>query len=335
MHTVRLFFNKLILADKDFPLWASQLDLIVAAEGWGDSLKRMVNDHVGCYFDVLESFLQTECSNDWKNLSEELQAMLFRQEVYSDYKTDELLCILHAFCMIMQQKWNLKQKLNNFYLLREYWGFLKYYYSLMIHHIVGSKQTNFIAISNTVALSNSNHPHLLIYFCALSERMCGFTPNKKSIEKMDKQYMKLRAIIDTTEQSDILYELCDALFPEDFQRMLNEHRPKTYYELDDENKRKDELIKQMKEQAEIVNRSNERMVEALKAAVEASIPVEYIESQLMDLSPLQAWDMFCDLNSFFEENETWRKYDIGIRKKLKARLREKEEHQNKIATLLW
>ncbi len=77
------------------------------------------------------------------------------------------------------------------------------------------------------------------------------------------------------------------------------------------------------------------MVEALKAAVEASIPVEYIESQLMDLSPLQAWDMFCDLNSYFEENDTWRKYDMGIRKKLKARLREKEEHQNKIAKLLW
>lgn len=334
LHNVRQFFNKLISADKDFALWASQQDLIMAAEGWGYCLKRMVNDHVGYFFDVLEALGQSECSFDWMNLSEELQAMLFKQEVYSDYKTDELLCILHAFSMIMQQQWNHKRKLDNFYLLRDYWGFLKYYYSLMIRHIVGSKLTNFIAISNTVALSSSNHPHMLIYYCALLERVDSFHYDIKKFKKIDQQCLRLREIIDRVDQSDILYELCDALFPEDFQRMLNEHRPKTYEELEDENKHKDEIIKRMENQAKLVKRENDKMIEALKAGVEASIPVKYIEHQLMDLPPYQAWDMFCKLNSFFEESETWRKYDLGIRKKLKARLQAKEDREEKIAKAL-
>ena len=50
----------------------------------------------------------------------------------------------------------------------------------------------------------------------------------------------------------------------------------------------------------------------------------------MSFPPHTAWDMFKSLNNFFEESEAWRKYDIGIRKKLKDRMIEKEQKQDKM-----
>lgn len=215
-------------------------------------------------------------------------------------------------------------------LLSQYWGFLKYYYSVMIRHIVGSRLSNFTAISNAVTQSNTYHPHLHIYYCAIMERADSFGLDKKKLQKLDNACMRIRDIIDQNEPSEILYELCDALFPEDFQRMLNEHRPKSYSELENENRRQEQIIRQMTEQSAQMNRDFERVVNTLKEAVEASIPVAYIESQLMSFPPHTAWDMFKSLNNFFEESEAWRKYDIGIRKKLKDRMIEKDQKQDKM-----
>ena len=51
--------------------------------------------------------------------------MLFKAEVCYDYKTDEVLCILHAFTMIMQQEWTKEKKQEQFHLLYNHWLFLK------------------------------------------------------------------------------------------------------------------------------------------------------------------------------------------------------------------
>jgi hypothetical protein len=166
------------------------------------------------------------------------------------------------------------------------------------------------------------------------ERADSFGLDKKKQQKLDNACMRIRDIIDQNEPSEILYELCDALFPEDFQRMLNEHRPKSYSELEDENKRQEKIIRQMSEQSAQMNRDYERMVNTLKEAIEASIPVAYIESQLMSFPPHTAWDMFESLNNFFEESEAWRKYDIGIRKKLKNRMIENDQRADRFLDAL-
>lgn len=334
LHDVRQFFTTLAMADTDFHIWAEQQDLIAAAEGWGACLKRMNNDHVGYYFDVLNLLVDCGCNFDWSDLSEKLKEILFRAEVYSDYKTDELFCVLHAFSMIMQQDWTQQKRQSNLKLLLDYWGFLKYYYSVMIRHIVGTRLSNFTALSNAVTQTNTNHPHLLIYYCALMERADSFGLDKKKQQKLDNACMRIKDIVDQNEPSDILYELCDTLFPEDFQRMLNEHRPKSYSELEDENKRQEQIIKQMSEQSAKMNKDYEQMVITLKAAVEASIPVGYIEQQLMSFPPHTAWDMFRRLNDFFEESEVWRKYDLGIRRKLKDRMLESEQKADRLLNAL-
>lgn len=54
----------------------------------------------------------------------------------------------------------------------------------------------------------------------------------------------------------------------------------------------------------------------------------------MSFPPHTAWDMFESLNNFFEESEAWRKYDIGIRKKLKNRMIENDQRADRFLDAL-
>ena len=155
MEFIRLQMKRVIDDDEQFGRWASEQDLIISAEGWGDNLKRIPEDEriKKQYFFVLKALLQTDCQQDWHRLSEELKDMLFKAEVYSDYKTDEVLCALHAFTMIMQQDWTKEKKIENLELLRQQWKFMKHYYSVMIRHIVGVKWTQFDKVAETVMTS--------------------------------------------------------------------------------------------------------------------------------------------------------------------------------------
>ena len=91
--------------DDQFGNWASDKDLINAAENWGDNLKRFEKESRRIYrfFHVLEVLQESDCQQDWRDLSQKLKEMLFKSELCYDYKTDEVLCVLHAFTMIMQQ----------------------------------------------------------------------------------------------------------------------------------------------------------------------------------------------------------------------------------------
>ena len=91
MENIRLFMKNVIEEDKEFGAWASQQNLIAMAEGWGDNMQRIEEPkRMSQYFQVLEHLFNTGCQQDWKKLSEELEEDLFKAEVYSDYRTDEL-----------------------------------------------------------------------------------------------------------------------------------------------------------------------------------------------------------------------------------------------------
>jgi hypothetical protein len=61
-----------------------------------------------------------------------------------------------------------------------------------------------------------------------------------------------------------------------------------------------------------------------------SIRMDYIENQLMELPVELAWEIFQRLNELLQENEVWRRHDIGIRNMLKDRMRQKELNQKRI-----
>ena len=292
--------DSIIEDDDQFGSWASAKDLITAAENWGDNLKRFEKEtrRIYRFFHLLEVLLESDCQQDWRALSGELKEMLFKSEVCYDYKTDEVLCVLHAFTMIMQQDWTKDKKKEMLDLLNQHWLFLKHYYSVMIRHIIGVKFTRFHKVAETVMTSSQSFkPHMHIFYCGLMDCVDELHLDRKHRRELDKVMLQMQEELNRVkEHSELLYPLCDAIFPEDFQRMLREHRPKSYKEVEDENHRKDELIEQMQAQTKLLHKQLDKTEETLQQMVLSSIPIEKVDDELMKYPPGMAWDMLSNLN---------------------------------------
>lgn len=310
MESVRWELKYIIADDDQFGRWASEQDLIASAECWGNNMKRIDEaKRIYQYFYILEALLQADCSQDWCGLSKELKMMLFKSEVNSDYKTDEVLCVLHAFTMIMQQDWTKQKKAESLELLRRQWLFMKYYYSVMTRHIVGVKWTSFVDVSKTVMKSSQSFmPHMHIYYCGLMDCADELTLDRKQRKQLDKVILQMQDVVNRTDPSEILYELCDTLFPEDFQRMMREHRPKSYKEVENECYQKDELIRQMNEQKRHLQAELDRTKEVLQQMILTAIPISEVDAELMKYPPSMAWELLCKLNEspILNGIETWR-----------------------------
>ena len=336
MEFIRLQMKRAIDDDDQFGRWASEQDLIISAEGWGDNLKRIPEDEriKKQYFYVLKALLQADCQQNWHSLSEELKEMLFKAEVYSDYKTDEVLCALHAFTMIMQQDWPKEKKTENLELLRLQWKFMKHYYSVMIRHIIGVKYTDFYDVAMTVMkASQLFKPHMHIFYCGLMDCVDELNLDKKHQRKIDKICLQMQEEITRHEPSDMLYELCDAIFPEDFQRLLRENRPKSYKELENESDQKDELIKQLRYQTSRTCKELEKSKGIIEKMVLSSIPIEDIDGELEQYPPEVAFGMLRDLqaNPIISMQNAWREHYPTLFKKYRERLFGPIEQQKNVA----
>ena len=325
-----------IIGDDDqFGSWASDKDLINAAENWGDNLKRFEKESRRIYrfFHVLEVLLESDCQQDWLRLSEELKEMLFKSEVCYDYKTDEVLCVLHAFTMIMQQEWPKEKKLEVLHLLNQHWLFMKHYYSVMTRHIIGVKWTRFHKVAETVLTSSQSFkPHMHIFYCGLLDCVDELHLDRRHQREMDKIVMRMEEELNRAEPSDLLYELCDALFPESFQRLLREHRPKSYKEVEDESQRKDELIQQLRDQTSRTRQELDRSKNIIEQMVLSSIPIEDIDAELDLYPPGTAWDMLKDLNAnpIISMQKAWREHYPELLKKYRKRLMEPIQQQKEL-----
>ena len=317
--------GRIIEDDDQFGNWASQQDLIVAAESWGDNMKHFESEtkRINRFFHVLEALLKSDCQQDWKSMSEDLKEMLFKAEVCYDYKTDEVLCVLYSFTMIMQQEWTKEKKLEVFNLLHQHWLFLKHYYSVMTRHIIGVKWTNFKKVAETVLTSSQSFkPHMHIFYCGLLDCVDELHLDRRHQREMDKVVMLMEEELNRAEPSDLLYELCDAIFPEDFQRLLREHRPKRYREVEDESQQKDELIKQIRQQNQHLTTELEKAKDVLQQMVLSSIPIEEIDAELMKYPPATAFDLLRELNNsvVLSVLPAWREHYPGLLEKYRNRL---------------
>jgi hypothetical protein len=327
--------ESIIEEDDQFGSWASEQNLIAAAENWGDNLKRFEKESRRIYrfFHVLEVLLESDCQQDWRALSEKLKEMLFKSEVCYDYKTDEVLCVLHAFTMIMQQDWTKKEKKEMLDLLNQHWLFLKHYYSVMIRHIIGVKWTKFSKVAETVmSSSQSFKPHMHIFYCGLMDCVDELHLDRKHQREMDKVMLLMQEEMNRCEPSELLYPLCDAIFPEDFQRLLREHRPKSYKEIEDESHQKDELIQQLRDQTIRTCKELEKSKEIIERMVLSSIPIEDVDAELEQYPAGTAWDMLKDLNAnpIISMQKAWREHYPELLKKYRSRLMEPIEQQKEL-----
>ena len=314
------------IADDDlFGSWASEQNLIVAAEGWGDTLKRFEGEQKRIYrfFHVLDTLFVSGCQQDWLGVSEQLKERLFKSPENYDYKTDEVLCVLHAFTMIMQQDWAKDKKKEMLTLLNQHWKFMKHYYSVMTRHIIGVRWTSFKKVAETVMTSSQSFkPHMHIFYCGLLDCVDELNLDRRHQREMDKVVMQMEEELKRAEPSDLLYELCDTLFPEDFQRMLREHRPKSYREVEDESQQKDELIKQIRQQNQHLASELEKAKDVLQQMILSSIPIEEIDAELMKYPPATAFDLLRELNNsvVLSVMEVWREHYPGLLEKYRNRL---------------
>ena len=325
-----------VIADDDqFGSWASEQNLITSAEGWGDNMKHFEKEskRIYRYFHVLEALLESDCQQDWKRISQELKEMLFKAEVCYDYKTDEVLCILHAFTMIMQQEWTKEKKQEQFNLLNQQWLFLKHYYSVMTRHIIGVKWTSFRKVAETVmSASQSFKPHLHIFYCGLMDCVDELHLERARQRRMDKVILLMQEELKRCEPSELLYELCDTLFPEDFQRMLREHRPKSYKEVEDESHKKDELIKQIQKQNQQLRSDLDATKEVLQQMILSSIPIKDVDAELEQYPPAMAWELLLKLNEspILNAFEAWHNAYPALLKKYRGRLVDSMNQQKEL-----
>ena len=326
-----------VIADDDqFGSWASEQKLILAAENWGDNMKHYEKESKRIYrfFHVLELLLQYDCLQDWKSLSGELKEMLFKAEVCYDYKTDEVLCVLHAFTMIMQQEWTKEKKQEQFHLLYQHWLFLKHYYSVMTRHIIGVKWTKFSKVTETVmTASQAFKPHMHIYYCGLMDCVDELNLDKKHRREMDKICLQMQEELNRIkDHSELLYDLCDALFPEDFQRMLRENRPKSYKEVEDESHRKDELIKQIQKQNKQLKSDLDATKEVLEQMILSSIPIKDVDVELEQYPPAMSWELLLKLNEspILNAFEAWHNAYPALLKKYRDRLVDSMNQQKEL-----
>ena len=324
-----------IAEDDQFGSWASEQNLITSAEGWGDNMKHYEKEskRIYRYFHVLEALLESDCQQDWKRISQELKEMLFKAEVCYDYKTDEVLCILHAFTMIMQQEWTKEKKQEQFNLLNQQWLFLKHYYSVMTRHIIGVKWTSFRKVAETVmSASQSFKPHLHIFYCGLMDCVDELHLERARQRRMDKVILLMQEELKRCEPSELLYELCDTLFPEDFQRMLREHRPKSYKEVEDESHKKDELIKQIQKQNQQLRSDLDATKEVLQQMILSSIPIKDVDAELEQYPPAMAWELLLKLNEspILNAFEAWHNAYPALLKKYRGRLVDSMNQQKEL-----
>jgi hypothetical protein len=326
MEFVRRKMESIIKDDNLFGSWASKQNLIAAAEGWGDNLKRFEKEEKRIYrfFKVLEAVFESDCKQDWKSISQELKEMLFKSEVCYDYKTDEVLCVLHAFTMIMQQEWTKEKKKEMLNLLDQHWLFLKHYYSVMIRHIIGVKWTRFHKVAETVMTSSQSFkPHMHIFYCGLVDCVDELHLDRKHQREMDKVMSQMQEEMNRIkEHSELLYPLCDAIFPEDFQRLLREHRPKSYKEIENESNQKDELIQQLKDQTNRTRKELDKSKEIIEKMVLSSIPIEDVDAELEKYPPGSAWDLLCKLqaNPVISIQPAWLQHYPEMLEKYRRRL---------------
>ena len=325
-----------VIADDDqFGSWASEQNLIASAEGWGDNMKHFEKESKRIYrfFHVLELLLQSDCQQDWKSISQELKEMLFKAEVCYDYKTDEVLCILHAFTMIMQQEWTKEKKQEQFQLLNNQWLFLKHYYSVMTRHIIGVKWTSFRKVAETVmSASQSFKPHLHIFYCGLMDCVDELHLERARQRRMDKVILQMQEELNRCEPSELLYDLCNTLFPEDFQRMLRENRPKSYKEVENESYKKDELIKQIQKQNKQLKSDLDATKEVLEQMILSSIPIKDVDAELEQYPPTMAWELLLKLNEspILNAFEAWHNAYPTLLKKYRGRMVDSMNQQKEL-----
>lgn len=311
-----VFINEYIERYEDFSSWIDDKDILDIVE--------KINLHQNGahhFFIILKLIISLNCRSyiaKWPR--QRIENEIEKFEVSGSRQKGELFCIMLAYHMIEQTNLSDAKKNNLETLLEENWGFLLMVYSVMIKRIIGAKLLNFAQIVNNVNVMTSCHKYIYIFHNALMLRQAELFPTVIDKEKLGKHITRMEDILKNTPQETTLDELCNIIFGEEFEALLQQKHFKSYDELAEQVKRLEGTVN------DLTNTFND-FVQRMRDAVESSVPINIIEDQLLKLDPLLAWDIFVKLNSLLVGEKIWQKHASLISDKII------EKMNNKFATV--
>jgi len=244
---------------------------------------------------------------DWPRarIEEEIEML----EVTGNRYRGEYFCIMLAFHMIECSNVSDERKEELEELLRTNWRYLLNVYSVMVKRIIGSGFKVFVQLANNVNLLTEWHPYIHIFYNAILVRQEVLFPTDKDKDKLVKHMTRMEVIMKDTPQESKLDELCNIIFGGEFETLMQKKRFKSYDELKDQ-------VKQLEGTVGNLTRMMEMTVMQLKEAVEASVPISVIETQLLRLDGQTAWIVFAQLNALLQKEESWKNHSAKISDKI-------------------
>lgn len=293
----------------------NDVDIVKAVGNWGVQL--MADNHEPRYFFMLmQTILRRDYKPDWNAVYEQLKMKLAKARNYGNFKTHEMYCLLMGITMIERTSLPREKKDELVGLMRRYWQFIKYMYSVLIHYIVGLKVDNFAAVANS-ACKKSSYPFMHWFYKAFKENFDALCPDGlidthsgKSVREQALVHMKkMEDIIKSTNASTELDELFAILFPKVIKDVLRQSRPKTYEELE---AAVDDLTNRY-------NKVLEQLTAAVKDVESDKISADDLTAAFLRFPTQLALSFFGSMSTLLALNPTWQKYAPKIQEQILAK----------------
>ena len=298
----------------------NEIDLVGCAHNW--SKRQNKDKHIEHDFAlILTHLFENGYVPPFNAVYKETCSRLGKSHEFGNYKELELYCLVIAFLLVSHADIAEKEK-NEFYeQIFQHWNFLRYMYSFMLKHIIGINVKNFAGLAGTLVNSKTYYPFMHLAYKAFKENFDLLCPDDGEIDYFTREPVRKQAtrhlktmenLIKKTPADNSIIPLLELLFPKKIKDVLEQERPKTYAELEQD-------IAQM-------NNTYECMVKKLAECVSTSLSMEEIETAFAQFNADLALSFYSTLNNLLTQNETWCKYSPQIQRHiLERQKKEKSE----------
>ena len=263
--SLRMVISNSMEDDPYFGQWFESIDLMELIESSWCEEKESRYNDI---FHLMKCALSKEYDNDWVRLADEFRFRLLDEVECGTPWSREVCAIMNGICMIWKSSADESEKMRMLERMRYEWEF----------------------------------PYAHLFYAVFVERADEFIKRKTDRKKMEEHLKKIVDVMDTTPQSDDLDALCNLLFPEELNEYLAKHRPKDARQL---RKEIAQLREELGETTRQMNQQVQAMADKMKALVEASVPIEEIEQELLLLDYNEAMGVFRQLNTLLLNNKAW------------------------------
>jgi len=269
------------------------------------------------FLEVLKTFDYASPDADWKSIEQNVNGEIGKLKVYGNEIKCGYLALLHGYIKIREKfdTTNIQGMEEDIQLLFVYWDFLKLLYSVFIGRMCDNRHRDFAAIANNMRQRREKE-FVHIYIAALSERIPYLCNNDQERTNIDKHLKELKEIEKVTPQEYTLDDLCTILF-DDLKNFLDKHRIKSYEEIASE-------LEGMKAKVDMMNEQVHQMAQSMADAVNGTIAIDVIKTELLRLTPGSAYDVFQQLNALLIDNKAW----VEQASQIKNEIIEKQNKQN-------